>query len=453
MVFGQSGHAAPLLTIEPATPNAEESCLGFGAGPGGIGDGSSGFAGTSPYMGFIYQNIPAFDLEVGDVLAFDLSKENDFDVEIDIAMAATTVNGGEVEAGNFTTVVTNTQTPANPRGDTVIGNFELQFAVEQPYSFPGGGLIIRISNGSEAYRQDLTCNESQVGVVARSTDSSGYFVRAFWSDDDGVSPWEPDPAIVGLTREIIAGFKISGFSLSNKVLDAAGSEVVAAAVGDVITYQIIVSNTSSIDATGVEITDTLSDDVSFLQTTTAPVAGTAVDIGPPQTITWSVGNLSAGESATLEIDAQVLFRANEEVVENVAQVSAVNPPFEVGLARQSDIAIISLPDDVFAQSGGGNCFIATAAYGSYLEPEVRVLRTFRDDFLLLNGAGRGFVEWYYRTSPPVAAVIKDHEWMRSMVRAALSPLVYGIKYPGAAVLLGMSLFLLIVIRQRFLNRG
>jgi hypothetical protein len=45
-------------------------------------------------------------------------------------------------------------------------------------------------------------------------------------------------------------------------------------------------------------------------------------------------------------------------------------------------------------SGCGGCFIATAAYGSYLDPHVRSLRRFRDETLMRSRLGRTFVAWY-----------------------------------------------------------
>jgi hypothetical protein len=80
-------------------------------------------------------------------------------------------------------------------------------------------------------------------------------------------------------------------------------------------------------------------------------------------------------------------------------------------------------------SGSPRCFIATAAYGSPLEPHVMALRDFRDRVLLKNVVGRIFVSFYYRSSPPIAGFIGRHETARAMVRWALMPIVYGIQYP------------------------
>jgi hypothetical protein len=73
--------------------------------------------------------------------------------------------------------------------------------------------------------------------------------------------------------------------------------------------------------------------------------------------------------------------------------------------------------------GGGGCFIATAAFGSYLDPHVVALRNFRDRFLLTNSPGRAFVNFYYRVSPSFADVIAKREGLKIMVRAGLLPLI------------------------------
>ena len=71
--------------------------------------------------------------------------------------------------------------------------------------------------------------------------------------------------------------------------------------------------------------------------------------------------------------------------------------------------------------GGGGCFIATAAFGSALEPRVVALREFRDLYLLPSTSGRVFVELYYALSPPLADRVAADENLRAAARAVLAP--------------------------------
>ena len=73
--------------------------------------------------------------------------------------------------------------------------------------------------------------------------------------------------------------------------------------------------------------------------------------------------------------------------------------------------------------GGGGCFIATAAFGSPMQPYVKILRKFRDRYLLESSVGKALVNLYYKYSPPMAGFITNHGNLRAMVRIFLLPVV------------------------------
>jgi hypothetical protein len=93
------------------------------------------------------------------------------------------------------------------------------------------------------------------------------------------------------------------------------------------------------------------------------------------------------------------------------------------------------------------CFIATAAYGSSLEPHVAALRAFRDTYLLTNKAGRSFVDFYYRYSPPLAKLIARHPGLRTVTRWALTPVVYGVMHPFVFGLVPLLSFVWICLKK------
>jgi len=103
------------------------------------------------------------------------------------------------------------------------------------------------------------------------------------------------------------------------------------------------------------------------------------------------------------------LQASDEVSITVSDTSPLGSP-----PVQTD------SEDGYAEWG---CFIATAAYGSYLNPHVKILRNFRDKFLISNFLGRKFVLLYYQYGPRIANHLEKYDFLRFLTRQALLPLI------------------------------
>ncbi|MDX1252485.1 MAG: DUF11 domain-containing protein [Gammaproteobacteria bacterium] len=189
-----------------------------------------------------------------------------------------------------------------------------------------------------------------------------------------------------------------------------------------VAYSITVTNNGPDTATSVLLGDWLPDTVTFQSDQAAGCNRTS-----DSALVCALGDLASGQSKTVRL--VVTPNGPDVRLDNIARA----------VSNESDPAFSDNTSSV--QGKTDKCFIATAAYGSFLDPHVQALRDFRDRYLLTNAPGRAFVAWYYEHSPPLAAFIARHDSLRATARAVLTPVVYAVKYPAAAfavALLGMA---------------
>ncbi len=152
--------------------------------------------------------------------------------------------------------------------------------------------------------------------------------------------------------------------------------------------------------------------------------------------------LQPGEQRTFDLTVKVPDNAQPGTLEDIEleAASSANPLVIDSASTEVTVAgaIPNVGSPVASEGGGFGCFIATAAYGSYLDPHVVTLRGFRDNYLLSNPVGRPLVRLYYRLSPPLARQVQRSDTLRFVTLATLTPVVFSLEHPLVA-LLGLTL--------------
>lgn len=94
------------------------------------------------------------------------------------------------------------------------------------------------------------------------------------------------------------------------------------------------------------------------------------------------------------------------------------------------------------------CYIATAAYGSPMAPQVETFRQFRDQFLMPLKWGAHFVNFYYEHSPKYARIIANNEALRTLARLSLWP---ALAFAWLSLHLGLEAAIVITLASLFVT--
>jgi len=171
-------------------------------------------------------------------------------------------------------------------------------------------------------------------------------------------------------------------------------------------------------------------------------AGTVIQrsLGDP-TVYQELGTVSAGQTTYTDlatgVEGQVYYRlvargtAGDSLPGDADSIDAERAAVVLGSAdAEQTTGILGA-----ASNSTSSCFIATAAYGSYLDPHVQILRSFRDRCLLPNSLGRIFVTSYYAYSPNLARAIAPSPFLRALTRHMLAVVIFSVEYPWAVFMI------------------
>lgn len=371
---------------------------------------------------------------------------SEHDVSVSAASNVTTVQGGSGEIFELTIEVTN----AGPDlARDVVASLVLPVDADvsaQPACTAGSACFTASGGG---FSPDWTIGELASGSVASATlliqealgdesESTCLASSVSLTSEPGDTDTENNAAAV-----LVGGGNCADLALSGTVLGTPASTTEAA-----VTATVSVSNNGPDDVASVRVSGVADLGIGATGPTVAIDSVSGCNNAPPTSedsaYVCEAGSLAAGATLDISVEATVTASSAFDVQYAVVAEGSDDPdPSNNGTSATQSVNLQAPPPPV-ASGSSSNCFIATAAYGSFLEPEVVTLRQFRDRWLLTNRPGQAFVSWYYRVSPPVADRIATNNLLKALVRAALGPVVLAIKEPGVA----FGLVLLVLLRRQ-----
>jgi hypothetical protein len=179
---------------------------------------------------------------------------------------------------------------------------------------------------------------------------------------------------------------------------------------------------SPVPSLNVVSTDATSASLSFLN---ASAAGQMVD---SYEIRYRVGSIASEADFDSAAPAPFVMPGAPDApvtlrVDNLkpATIYALGIRALDACSQHSDLSVVSFQTTVqkFTQLSG--CFVATAAYGSALEPEVAALRRARDRLRAGSAVFATAAALYYRSGPAAAALVEESDLARGLARRVIAP--------------------------------
>jgi hypothetical protein len=279
---------------------------------------------------------------------------------------------------------------------------------------------------------------SNTVVTSRKGSGASYKATARTSDGSTVMVWNPDNTSIPITVNMT---KISGTTATAWSWNPNTNQ--STLIGD---YATTGSRTFSPGAgTVLVINGTCAPETTYTVTPSAGANGT-IDPAIPQTIqsgsptTFTVtphSGYSASVAGTCGGSLDGTTYTTNDIIDDCTVIASF-----------THISHTPASSSTTGSGGEGNCFIATAVYGSYLDPRVQILRNFRDRYLVTNQAGQAFVQLYYAYSPSVATFLDQHDTLKIFARSTLTLIVYTIQFPYASASISLLLLSCVIIIAR-----